>query len=438
MAEIALRVNNLSKEYRIGGRQEQYRTLRDTLTDAFTAPIRRAGRLLRGESGGASGMTERFWALKDVSFEVRRGEVVGIIGRNGAGKSTLLKILSRITEPSSGTAEIYGRVGSLLEVGTGFHPELTGRDNIFLNGAILGMGRAEIERKFDEIVDFAEVEQFIDTPVKHYSSGMYLRLAFAVAAHLEPEILIVDEVLAVGDAAFQKKCLGKIDEVASHGRTVLFVSHNMTAMQSLCDRTVWLHHGRIVENGPTAQVISAYLHTASATMSEQSWPDMESAPGNTKVRIRSARVRAEDGTPIEAIGITTPLALEFEYWNLVPDTALNLSVVLWNEENVIVFNTVPFDEPHWHGRPFPAGLFRSACRIPANLLNDSMYRVQLLVIKDQSVPLYRYDEILTFEVRDDLKNRSFWHGKWVGAVRPQLEWSTEQVESLAVPRKGRA
>jgi len=437
MTEIALRVENLSKEYRIGGRQEQYRTLRDTLTDAFTSPFRRAGRLLRGQSGGAAGLTQRFWALKDVSFEVRRGEVVGIIGRNGAGKSTLLKTLSRITEPSSGRAEIYGRVGSLLEVGTGFHPELTGRDNIYLNGAILGMGRAEIERKFDEIVDFAEVEQFIDTPVKHYSSGMYLRLAFAVAAHLEPEILIVDEVLAVGDAAFQKKCLGKMGEVASQGRTVLFVSHNMTAIQSLCDRVVWLHQGQIVADGPTGQVISKYLQTASTTMNEQLWPDMATAPGNEKVRIRSARVRAEDGTSIESIGIQTALLLEFEYWNLVPDTALNLSVVLWNEENVIIFNTVPFQEPHWHGRPFPAGLFRSACRIPGNLLNDSMYRVQLLVVKDQSVTLYRYDEILTFEVRDNMENRSFWHGKWVGAVRPQMEWRTEQLTTLDLPREER-
>ena len=227
MSDIVIRVDSLSKQYRIGGKQEGYRTLRDTLTETFVSPFRRARKLLRGHAYGAAELDEIIWALRDISFEVKRGEVVGIIGRNGAGKTTLLKILSRITEPTEGYAEIHGRVGSLLEVGTGFHPELTGRENIYLNGAILGMKKAEIERKFDEIVDFAEIEKFIDTPVKHYSSGMYVRLAFAVAAHMEPEILLVDEVLAVGDAAFQKKCLGKMGEVAEGGRTVLFVSHNM-------------------------------------------------------------------------------------------------------------------------------------------------------------------------------------------------------------------
>ena len=259
MNEIALRVDNLSKEYRIGGRQEQYRTLRDTLTDAFASPFRRAGRLLRGQSGAAADLDQRFWALRDISFEVGRGEVVGIIGPNGAGKSTLLKILSRITEPTSGTAAIFGRVGALLEVGTGFHPELTGRDNLYLNGAILGMRRAEIDRKFDEIVAFAEVEQFIDTPVKHYSSGMYLRLAFAVAAHLEPEILIIDEVLAVGDAAFQKKCLGKMEDIAHEGRTVLFVSHNMQAIRQMCQRAILLNRGQIAFSGAPTLAIAQYF-----------------------------------------------------------------------------------------------------------------------------------------------------------------------------------
>ena len=253
MSDVAIRVENLSKLYTLGKR-ERYRTLRDTLTDALAAPFRR----LRN---GASPETEAetLWALKDVSFEVKHGEVLGVIGRNGAGKSTLLKILSRITEPTGGRAEIHGRVGSLLEVGTGFHPELTGRENIFLNGAILGMKKAEILRKFDEIVAFAEVEKFIDTPVKHYSSGMYVRLAFAVAAHLEPEILIVDEVLAVGDAEFQKKCLGKMGDVAAEGRTVLFVSHNMGAVTSLCTRVVCLANGTVIGNGEPRQVIQEYL-----------------------------------------------------------------------------------------------------------------------------------------------------------------------------------
>ena len=262
MSDIAIRVKNLSKRYYIGRKQEKYGTLRDTLADTFMTPFRRAGKLLRGQATGAAELDETVWALKDVSFEVKRGEVMGIIGRNGAGKSTLLKILSRITEPTSGFADVYGRVGSLLEVGTGFHTELTGRENIYLNGAILGMKRAEIKRKFDEIVAFAEVERFIDTPVKHYSSGMYLRLAFAVAAHLEPEILLVDEVLAVGDVAFQKKCLGKMEDVAKEGRTVLFVSHNMAAVQQLTRTCLLLQDGRLVSKGITADVINHYLSTA--------------------------------------------------------------------------------------------------------------------------------------------------------------------------------
>ncbi len=257
MSDIAIRVENLSKLYRIGGKQEKYRTLRDTLSDAATAPFRRVRSAFQ-RNGQARTEDNTIWALKDVSFEVKRGEVVGVIGRNGAGKSTLLKILSRITEPSSGRAEIHGRVGSLLEVGTGFHPELTGRENIYLNGAILGMKRAELERRFDEIVDFAEVEKFIDTPVKHYSSGMYLRLAFAVAAHMETEILLVDEVLAVGDAQFQKKCLGKMGEVAQQGRTVLFVSHNMGAVRSLCNEGLLLDSGRLNQHGDISGTINAY------------------------------------------------------------------------------------------------------------------------------------------------------------------------------------
>lgn len=259
MSNVAVRVEGLGKLYRIGGKQERYHTLRDSLTDAVSAPFKRARSLLHGQAYGAAGLEETIWALKDVSFEVKHGEAVGIIGRNGAGKSTLLKILSRITEPTEGHADVYGRVGALLEVGTGFHQELTGRENIYLNGAILGMSRAEIDHKFDEIVDFAEVERFIDTPVKHYSSGMGLRLGFAVAAHLEPEILVVDEVLAVGDAQFQKKCLGKMSDVASEGRTVLFVSHNMAAIQNLCGQTILLKQGVVAGIGATQELLKMYL-----------------------------------------------------------------------------------------------------------------------------------------------------------------------------------
>src|ERR671930_1632992 len=247
MSDSVIRVVDLSKQYRIEGKQGEYRTVRDTLPEALIAPFRRAGQLVRGVPLSAAVQHETIWALKDVCCEIKSGEAVGIIGRNGSGKSTLLKVLSRITEPTSGFAEVHGRVSSLLEVGTGFHPELTGRENIYLNGAILGMKRVEIQRKFDEIVAFAELEKFIDTPVKHYSSGMYMRLAFAVAAHLEPEIFLVDEVLAVGDAAFQKKCLGKIGDVAKQGRTVFFVSHNLPSIEKLCRRVIWLDGGRIVD-----------------------------------------------------------------------------------------------------------------------------------------------------------------------------------------------
>ena len=267
MPEPAIRVENLSKRYRItGGEKARYRTLRDTLSEAVRAPLRRLNR----------GTTEDFWALKDVSFEVQPGEVVGIIGRNGAGKSTLLKILSRITKPTGGRVTINGRVGSLLEVGTGFHPELTGRENVYLNGSILGMSRREIASKFDEIVAFAEVEKFLDTPVKRYSSGMYVRLAFAVAAHLEPEILIVDEVLAVGDAGFQKKCLGKMQEVGQQGRTVLFVSHNMAAVEQLTELAVLLHVGEVLATGGSSEVIRRYQENVLAT--RQSLYDLRGRP----------------------------------------------------------------------------------------------------------------------------------------------------------------
>ena len=264
MSDVAIRIEGLSKRYLIGGKQKRYGRLGDQLTETFLSPFRRAGKLLRGESSGASELTQEFWALRDVSFDIKQGEILGIIGHNGAGKSTLLKILSRLTEPTTGYADVFGRIGSLLEVGTGFHPELTGRENVYLNGSILGMRRAEIDRKFDAIVDFAEIEQFIDTPVKHYSSGMYVRLAFSVAAHLEPEILLIDEVLAVGDVGFQKKSLGKMENVSQQGRTVIFVSHNMNALQRLCPQSVLFNRGKLVTQDKTSKVIEQYLTAVSS------------------------------------------------------------------------------------------------------------------------------------------------------------------------------
>jgi len=418
MSDVVIRAQGIGKRFRIG-QQQLYRTVRETLTDAFLTPFRRSGNGARLEPRGPN----TFWALRDISFEVKQGDAIGVIGPNGAGKSTLLKILSRITEPTTGVVDIRGRLSSLLEVGTGFHSELSGRENIFLNGAILGMRRAEIARKFDEMVAFAEVERFIDTPVKHYSSGMYMRLAFAVAAHLETEVLVVDEVLAVGDAQFQKKCLGKMGEVTRQGRTVLFVSHNMSAVQTLCQRALWLGQGRIVEDDLADRVISNYLRSATTTQTDRIWETPSEAPGNEAVRLRRARVRPAKGDPGGSITVQTPIVLEFEFWNLEPDAHLNLSLHVINEMGVTLFNTGPVKETVWHGRPFPRGLFRSACRIPGNLLNDGSHRVHLLVVKNQSVVIFRQEDVLAFDVSDTA--RTGWLGKWPGAVRPDLDWSTE-------------
>ncbi len=431
MGDIALRVEGLGKQYRIGKAEAAYRTFRDVLADTLSAPFRRAVGLLRGNAAAANNLSETIWALKDVSFEVKKGEVVGIIGRNGAGKSTLLKILSSITEPTTGEVKLYGRVGALLEVGTGFHPELTGRENIYLNGAILGMSRAEIKRKFDEIVAFAEVEKFIDTPVKHYSSGMGLRLGFAVAAHLEPEILIVDEVLAVGDAAFQKKCLGKMGEVAGEGRTVLFVSHNMAAVQSLCERGIVLSAGQLVVDGAVSNAISTYLATMTSISTERVWDSPEEAPGCPEVKLHRISVRPADGTPHDPIHTDSEVILEFLYWNFVPDLILNLSLHVYNEHGILAFNTFPILETVWNGKPFPQGLFRSTCRIQGNLLNDGQYRIQLLFVREQAYHLFGMDDAIVFEVLESEWRAKMisWHGKWQGVVRPILDWTTELVSA---------
>ncbi len=294
MSDIAIQVRDLGKEYYIGAAQKTFDTIGEKLLHTVASPFRRTSKLLRGQATGAAELDESIWALKDVSFDIKQGEVVGVIGRNGAGKSTLLKILSRITEPTAGYADIYGRVGSLLEVGTGFHPELTGRENVYLNGAILGMRKVEIERKFDEIVTFAEIEKFIDTPVKHYSSGMYVRLAFAVAAHLEPEVLLVDEVLAVGDIAFQRKCLGKMDDVAQQGRTVLFVSHNMGLMQTLCQRGIFLQEGTVTADGTITQAVEAYLQTLDQARL-QDLTERTDRKGQGKTRLIRVEVETDSG-----------------------------------------------------------------------------------------------------------------------------------------------
>ncbi|MDP8908839.1 MAG: polysaccharide ABC transporter ATP-binding protein [Chloroflexota bacterium] len=430
MADVAVRAVQLGKIYRIGERQS-YQTVRDVIAAAARSRLRRLSHR-RHAAGGAQRSTddEWIWALEDVSFELAEGEALGIIGRNGAGKSTLLKILSRITEPTKGHAVISGRVGALLEVGTGFHPELTGRENITLNGAILGMRRAEIDRKFDEIVGFAGLERFIDTPVKRYSTGMHARLAFAVAAHLEPDILIVDEVLAVGDAAFQKRCMGKMGDAARSGRTVLFVSHNMAAIESLCSRAIWLEGGRCAGDGAPSEVISRYLATSLSALNEHLWPEPGPAPGNDVVRMRRARVRPEQGTAEDPIFVTTPFVIEFEYWNLRAGAYLNLSLHIYNEQGVLIFNARPAEEAVWRGRPFPRGLFRDVCHVPGNLLNDGVHRIELLVVAESRHVIHRMDDVLVFEVRDVGENGEGSYEPWAGAVRPRLEWETEQLVPL--------
>ena len=340
MSDIAIRVDNLSKQYRIGAQQAAYRTIRETLVDGFQAPFRRTGRLLRGQAHGAADLQEAIWALRDVSFEINRGEAVGIIGRNGAGKSTLLKILSKITKPTRGRVEIHGRVGSLLEVGTGFHAELTGRENVYLNGTILGMRKREVDRKFDEIVAFAEIEKFLDTPVKHYSSGMYVRLAFAVAAHLEPEILLVDEVLAVGDVAFQKKCLGKMSGVAKAGRTVLFVSHNMEAVQRFCGRSLLVESGRVIRQGPSVEVVQEYLRTG-APKGENRFTDRTVRSGTGSAQCIRVRILDEDENVSGSIPMGRGLSMELEFQCNRPISALSVGARLRNSvgQGIVGWNT---------------------------------------------------------------------------------------------------
>jgi lipopolysaccharide transport system ATP-binding protein len=428
MSEIAIYAEKLSKKYQIGKKQERYKTLRDTVTDLFVSPFRRAGKLLRGQSASASELDETIWALKDVSFEIKKGEVVGIIGRNGAGKSTLLKILSRITIPIGGFAEIHGNVGSLLEVGTGFHPELTGRENIYLNGAILGMKRVEIDRKFDEIVAFAEVETFVDTPVKHYSSGMYLRLAFAVAAHLEPEILIVDEVLAVGDARFQKKCLNKMQDVGKEGRTVLFVSHNMPAITRLCKRTILLDEGSVLEDGPSHHVVSAYLNSGIGITGAREWNDPKKAPGNDIVRLCAVRVRTKDSRVTDAVDIREPVGLEIEYEVLKSGYVLVPNFGFDNEDGQCLFVTIDHD-PAWRQAPHPTGRFVSTAWIPGNILAEGTIIVGTGFTTDDFF-ITHFDEshAVAFQVIDSLDGNSArgnYTGKYPGVVRPLLKWTTK-------------
>jgi len=421
MTRPIIEATGVSKQYKLGARGG-YRTIRETLIDTITAPAKwiRGGRK----------QTEQFLALRDVSFQIYPGEAVGIIGRNGAGKSTLLKILSRITSPTSGEVRLRGRVAALLEVGTGFHPELTGRENIFLNGAVLGMSRVEIREVFDAIVAFAEVEQFLDTPVKRYSSGMYVRLAFAVAAHLRPEILIIDEVLAVGDAAFQKKCLGKMQDVASGGRTVLFVSHNMAAVTRLCGRAILLRNGQIAADGQVNQVVSSYLGGAvGETPIEVDYRLRGRIPGNEHARLLAARITS-DSMSDAVVDIRHPVRLELDYEILQQRWPLHPNVHVFNDEGVCVFIANDSFQPA-DRTPRPPGTYRSTLEIPGNFLAEGMFSVDLAISTFAPVLVHAFDRgALSFQVNDPALGdsaRGTYAGPLPGVVRPALAWSTNKL-----------
>jgi lipopolysaccharide transport system ATP-binding protein len=394
-------VNNISKKYIIKHQSKQQENVKGAMS-GFT-------KALFGSKNKVE--NEEFWALTDISFEVERGDRLGLIGSNGAGKSTLLKILSRITEPTSGNIRMKGRLASLLEVGTGFHQELTGRENIYLNGAILGMRRTEIDKHFDAIVDFAGIERFLDTPVKRYSSGMYVRLGFAIAAHLEPEILIVDEVLAVGDADFQKKSLGKMKDVSNSGRTLLFVSHNLTAVQGLCNKGAFLQHGKLKSFGEVGNVINEYVQSVSKFKLCQSWETPEIAPGTDDIRIKRIEIKPTVELKTSYIDVRIPLKIEIEFWSMFDDADLNISVFLYTMAGECIFNIG--SSP----KNMKKGIVRGEVDIPGGFLNDGSYYLSVMVVKDSANPLFFFEDAIAFDIQD-FREGTAWYGKWPGAIRP--------------------
>ncbi|MES2467136.1 MAG: ABC transporter ATP-binding protein [Verrucomicrobiota bacterium] len=433
MNDTVISLENVSKQYRLG----------EIGTGSLAHDLNRWWSRVRGKEDPylkigekndrtRKGDSDYVWALQGVSFDVKQGDIVGIVGRNGAGKSTLLKILSRVTTPTTGEIRVKGRIASLLEVGTGFHPELTGRDNIFLNGAILGMRKNEIQRKFDEIVDFSGCERYIDTPVKRYSSGMYVRLAFAVAAHLEPEILVVDEVLAVGDASFQKKCISKMKDVAGEGRTILFVSHNMAAVNNLCSKGVYLKDGTMFYQGGIDDVVTKYLGDGKESTGELSWPDPAHAPGNERVRLTGVRI-ISDGEITSDIVLDKDITIEMDYEVLEGGLPYNASIHLLDKMGVEVLASANFaaanlgDDP-WHGKPMPAGRFTSICIIPAFLLNESQYSIRFAIVSNIAHLEFLTSEIIGFQTHDTGQMRAEYTGHWLGVVRPKLLWETAKTD----------
>ncbi|GAB2497040.1 ABC transporter ATP-binding protein [Algoriphagus taiwanensis] len=420
MANLVIKVENLSKRYRLGLKEKQAETLTGQIINLIKSPWENLKKLRELNRFGLVDETV-FWALKDVSFEVKEGEVLGIIGKNGAGKSTLLKILSQITEPTSGKIEIHGRVASLLEVGTGFHPELSGRENIYMNGTILGMTRKEIDSKLEQIIDFSGVEKFIDTPVKFYSSGMKVRLGFSVAAHLDPEVLIIDEVLAVGDYEFQKKCLGKMKSVSGSGRTVLFVSHNLEAVSSLCTRSILLEDGKNIFQGNSQAVVQRYLKNFSGLANLQKVWDENNAPGNYPIKVKSISISNtyNEGVPIgrdEDIEIITDFMLEED------GLSINLSLHLYSMTGECVFNVFSQIPPP----KLNSGFHKSTCTIPGNLLNEGAFSVSMMFVRDTSIILFELEHILQFELIEKKRLETNWYGKIPGFIHPKVNFKIHE------------
>ena len=423
----AISVENVTKSYRLG--MIGGATLKEDFARWWAKARGKADPLQKiGEEHHARRIGEQFWALQDVSFDVQQGEVLAIIGSNGAGKSTLLKILSQVTAPTSGQIKVKGRIASLLEVGTGFHPELSGRENIFLNGAILGMTKMEIRAKLDEIIDFSGIEEFIDTPVKRYSSGMYVRLAFAVAAHLEPEILIIDEVLAVGDAAFQEKCLGKMGEVSKkRGRTVLFVSHNKAAVKALCSRAVLLREGVVDTVGDTDTALARYSLQYLGTSASRDWSTATNAPGNDKVRLRSIRFVDEEGNAISTALVDRTFFVEVEFTVTASNPRLNVSLSLYSQEGVYVLASPSLTDSEWCIQPHPVGCYRSRCKVPGSFLNSGTYHVSVLLVENGVAVIAEVEKAVCIEILDSDQGRGGYFGDWNGVVRPSLEWKTSKL-----------
>ncbi|MCQ9204967.1 MAG: ABC transporter ATP-binding protein [Omnitrophica bacterium] len=435
MAKPIIEVENLSKLYRLG--LIGATTFRDSVERWWCRmwgkeeKCSRVGKKKLVISDGdfqAGPEPNTIWALKDVSFSVQQGEIIGIIGKNGAGKSTLLKILSRITEPTSGRAILRGRTSSLLEVGTGFHPELTGGENIYLNGAILGMRKSEIDRKFDEIVAFAEIEKFIETPVKRYSSGMYVRLAFAVAAHLEPEILLVDEVLAVGDVTFQKKCLGKMGEVAKQGRTVLFVSHNMIAVNHLCQHGIWLDKGKVQIRGEINDVVAAYLSKGAMKGGQRRWRNLEEAPGNENIRLCTVEILNSENKISSSLDRRYDFFVKIEYDIFYSLVGLRMGFALLNAEGVVIFSPNDAEDIAWHGRKREPGKYMSICTVPGGMLNSGAYTITIGADIVPGGAMLWEDNVLRFEIEQTGGLQSRAPDRLAGVICPSLEWHIDKLK----------